>query len=334
MKAWRLAKRDVRGSVLLFRDARMASHGVWGMPSHPVTDAAPQLPDGLPGEQMTEYTATTETRKSAGLTPVTMITSLVRNRVIVDQIARRDVVARYKGSYLGVVWSLITPLMMLAVYAFVFSVIFQSRWGTSADQSKVDFALTLFCGLITYNVFAETVSRAPTLITDNPGYVKKVVFPLETLPVAALFTALVNGAASLVILLLAWVAIHHSLSSTIWLFPLMLLPIAILTLGVAWFLASLGVFIPDIAHPVGVLVQILLFMSGIFFPLAALPPTFQTLLKLNPLVTMIENVRRTLIWGWQPNWNWWAIGMVGSIVVLQLSYYWFMRSRKAFADVI
>jgi lipopolysaccharide transport system permease protein len=257
-----------------------------------------------------------------------------RRRDLIGQIAKRDVVLRYKGSYLGILWSLITPLMMLVVYAFVFSVVFQTRWGTTADQSKLDFALTLFCGLTAYNVFAETVSRAPTLITSNPSYVKKVRFPVEILPLATLLTALVNGGLSLIVLLVAWAVVHHSISTTIWLFPVMLFPLCLLSLGLAFFLSSLGVFIRDIAHPVMVLVQVLLFMSGIFFPLTALPSSYLRLLKLNPLVTIIDNLRRTLIWSMQPDWRWWAVATVGSLVVMLIGYYWFMRSRKAFADVL
>lgn len=263
-----------------------------------------------------------------------MFSVFVRQRVLIGQVAKRDVVTRYKGSYLGILWSLITPLMMLAVYGFVFSVIFESRWGTSADQSKLDFALTLFCGLIVYNVFAEVVSRAPTLITGNPSYVTKVRFPLEILPVAALYTALVNGGFGVAILLVGWVAVHHSISSTIWLAPLMLLPLCLFSLGLAWLLSSLGVFIRDIAHPVGVLVQVTLFMSAIFYPIDALPASYVRLIKLNPLVAMIDNLRRTLIWSLQPDWKWWAITMAGSLAVMLFGYYWFVRSRKAFADVI
>ena len=305
----------------------------WQPPRLTDTGAAPVTRSGAAISHMTDY-ATTSRNHTVAVTPVGMVGSLLRYRTIVTQLARRDVILRYKGSYLGVLWSLITPLMMLAVYAFVFTVIFRSRWGSIPNQSTADFALTLFCGLIVFNVFAEAVSRAPTLITGNPGYVKKVVFPLETLPVAALLTALVNGGASVVVLLVAWVAVHHSISSTIWLFPIMLLPICALTLGLGWLLASLGVFVRDIAHPIMVIVQVLLFMSGIFYPLNALPPAYQRLLLLNPLVTMIENVRRTLIWGAQPNWKWWGIGMAGALVVLEIGYYWFMRTRRAFADVI
>jgi lipopolysaccharide transport system permease protein len=272
------------------------------------------------------------TRSSAS--PIGLVRRLWGERVLVRQIGRRDVVSRYKGSYLGVLWSLITPLLMLAVYAFVFSVIFKSRWGNVGSQSQLTFALTLFCGLLAYNVFAEVVSRAPTLVVGNPSYVKRVVFPLEILPVAALFTAVVNMLPGAVVLLITWVAVYHSLSSTIWLAPLMLLPLCMISLGLGWLLASLGVFIRDIAHPVTVLVQVLLFMSGIFYPISALPAKYQHLLILNPLVSIIENIRRTALWGQWPVWRWWAIVTLGSLVLMQIGYYWFDRSRKAFADVL
>jgi len=265
-----------------------------------------------------------------------MFSVFVRQRVLIGQVAKRDVVSRYKGSYLGIVWSLVTPLLMLCVYGFVFTVLFKQSGNSSwPDSSKLDFPLTLFCGLIAYNVFAEVISRAPVLVTSNPNYVKKVRFPLEILAIAALYTALVNGGFGLAILLVGWIALHHSISSTIWLSPLMLLPLCIFTLGLAWLLSSLGVFIRDVMHPVGVLVQVMLFMSAVFYPLSILRnPLELKLIKLNPLVTMIDNLRRTLIWGMQPNWTWWGIAMAGSLVVMLLGYYWFMSSCKAFADVI
>jgi len=269
-----------------------------------------------------------------GLSPSVMAKSLYRHRTLIRQIGRRDAVSKYKGSYLGIVWSLITPLLMLLVYAFVFSVIFKSRWGVSKDESHVSFALTLFCGLLAFNVFAEVVSRAPTLVVGNPSFVKKVVFPLEILPVAALFTATVNMLPGAAVLLIAWIAAYRSVSVTIWLAPLMLLPLFLLSLGAGWFLASLGVFIRDIAHPVTVFVQVLLFMSGIFYPISALPPRFQHLMLFNPLVSIIENIRRTALWSQWPVWRWWVVTTVASFVVMQLAYYWFVRSKKAFADVM
>lgn len=266
--------------------------------------------------------------------PLTLTRTLYANRRLIGQFAWRDFEARYRGSYLGLLWSFLVPLTMLAVYGFVFSVVFKAKWGTSADQSKVDFALTLFCGLLAFNVFADVVGRAPSLVTGYPTYVKKVVFPLEILPVAALGTALLNALFGLVILIPAWAVVHHTVSWTIWLLPMALLPLCCLTLGLAWFIASLGVFIRDIAHPVGILVQVLMFVSGVFFAVSSLSAGLQKVLLLNPLVTIIENVRRTLIWGQPIHWRSWAIATICSAILMQLGFAWFMRTRKAFADVL
>jgi len=263
-----------------------------------------------------------------------MARNLYRHRSLIKQFAWRDFVSRYKGSFLGVFWSFITPLMMLVVYAFVFSVIFKSKWNTQTDQSQVDFALTLFCGLTVFNIFSEAVNRAPTLILSYPNYVKKVVFPLEILPVAALATSLLNAGVSLIILLPAQLIFNHTISKTILFFPLVLAPLSAMILGVSWFLASLGVFIRDIGQPVGVLVTILLFVSGVFFPPTAVPKGFEFLIKLNPLAGILEESRGALMWGLFPDWEWLFVAIVGSIIVMMLGYAWFMRTKKAFADVI
>lgn len=268
------------------------------------------------------------------LNPVTMARNLYRHRSLIKQFAWRDFVSRYKGSFLGVFWSFITPLMMLAVYAFVFSVIFKSKWNAKTDQSQLDFALTLFCGLTVFNIFAEAVTRAPALILAYPNYVKKVVFPLEVLPVAALGTSLLNAAVSIAILLVAQLIINQAVSQTILLFPLVLIPFCAATLGITWFLSSLGVFIRDIGQAVGVLVTMLLFVSGVFFSPTAIPKEFEFVVNLNPLISILEESRRTLMWGLYPNWEWLLSACIGSIVIMMLGYAWFMRTKKAFADVI
>ena len=268
------------------------------------------------------------------LNPVPMARNLYRHRSLIKQFAWRDFVSRYKGSFLGVFWSFITPLMMLAVYAFVFSVIFKSKWNAQTDQSQVDFALTLFCGLTVFNIFAEAVTRAPALILAYPNYVKKVVFPLEILPVAALATSLLNACVSLLILLPANLIFNWTISRTIILFPLVLIPLCALILGCTWFLSSLGVFVRDIGQAVGVLVTILLFVSGVFFPPTAIPKDFVFIMKPNPLINILEDSRRTLMWGSFPDWEWLFVAIIGSIIVMMLGYAWFMRTKKAFADVI
>lgn len=259
-----------------------------------------------------------------------------RNRALIHLLARRDVAERYRGSYLGILWSLITPLVMLVIYTTVFSVVFNAKpWGPGGHDSALDFGLTLFAGLICFQIFADVVTRAPTLITSRPNYVKRVVFPLETLPIMSLYAALIQAGISCLVLLIAWGIVYETVSTTIWLTPLTVLPICILALALGWVFSALGVFVRDVAHPVGIGIQALVFMSGVFFSMDALPSTFaQVLTWLNPLVMMIENCRRTLIWGTMPDWKWWGIGMAEALALVSLGFWWFMKSRKAFADVI
>lgn len=232
------------------------------------------------------------------------------------------------------IWSFVTPLMMLAVFSFVFSVIFKAKWGVSADEGKFQFAMTMFCGMTVFNIFGECVSRAPSLILQYPNYVKKVVFPLEILPVAALGSSLINGALSLAILIPAVLLFSPTWPVTIYLFPLVLVPICALSLGFGWFLASMGVFVRDIAQPVGVIVQMLFFISGIFFPPSAIPEDIRPLVELNPMVSILEDARRTLMWGQYPDWTSLAVVTILSLIVMYLGYSWFMRTKRAFADVI
>jgi len=266
--------------------------------------------------------------------PFQMASNLYNHRNLIRQFAWRDVVTRYKGSYFGMIWSFVTPLMLLAVFSFVFSVIFKSKWGVSPDEGKFQFAMTMFCGMTVFNIFGECISRAPTLILQYPNYVKKVVFPLEILPVAALGSSLINAALSLAILIPAVLLFSHAWPSTIYLLPLVLIPICALALGFGWFLASMGVFIRDIAQPVSVIVQMLFFISGIFFPPSAIPEEIRSFVQLNPLVGILEDARRTLMWGQYPDWSSLALVTLFSLIVMQLGYLWFMRTKRAFADVI
>jgi lipopolysaccharide transport system permease protein len=266
--------------------------------------------------------------------PFQMASNLYNHRNLIRQFAWRDVVTRYKGSHFGMIWSFVTPLMLLAVFSFVFSVIFKSKWGVSPDEGKFQFAMTMFCGMTVFNIFGECISRAPTLILQYPNYVKKVVFPLEILPVAALGSSLINAALSLAILIPAVLLFSHAWPSTIYLFPLVLIPICAFALGFGWFLASVGVFIRDIAQPVSVIVQMLFFISGIFFPPSAIPEDIRSFVQLNPLVGILEDARRTLMWGQYPDWSSLALVTLFSLIVMQLGYLWFMRTKRAFADVI
>lgn len=262
-----------------------------------------------------------------------MLKKLWHQRELIIQLTKRDVLSRYRGSLLGLFWSFLTPLLLLAVYTFVFGYVFEARWGTDI-QNKGEFALVLFAGLTAFNIFAESIGRAPGCIIGNPNYIKRVVFPLEILPVTVLGSALVNGAISIGTVLFAKLILDGTLHATALLLPIVLFPLILLTLGLCWFLASLGVYLRDIGQAIPVLVMSLMFMSPIFYPVSAIPEKFLIIYKLNPLGYILEDSRRVLLWGQAPHWGHIAILTGVSFIVASLGFYWFERTRKGFADVV
>ena len=264
---------------------------------------------------------------------LSLFISLQKNLPLIQQMVRREVIGRYRGSFLGLLWSFINPVLMLTVYTFVFSFVFKARWG-QGDTDKYEFALVLFAGLIVFNLFSECISRAPGLILSNVNYVKKVVFPLEILPWVALGSALFHTSVSLVVLMVFLAVLGHDFSWTMLWLPVVLLPFLLLIMGLSWLLASIGVFIRDVGQLVGMALTVLMFMSPIFYPLSALPEAVRHYLFLNPLTFVIEQVRNILLWGLQPNWRYLAIYSVVSIVIASLGRLWFEKTRKGFADVL
>jgi lipopolysaccharide transport system permease protein len=263
-----------------------------------------------------------------------LIVSLWRNRKLISQMTKREVVGRYKGSILGVAWSLFNPLLMLVIYTFVFSVVFKPQWSLGGEETKTQFAMILFVGLILFNLFAEVLNSAPGIILANANYVKKVVFPLEILPVINMGVALFQVLASLLVLLVAFVIFNGYLNWTILYMPLVLMPLVILILGLAWILASLGVFIRDVGQSIGVFTTIMMFMSAVFYPISSLPERFQPWLKANPLAFIIEQAREVLILGHHPDWSGLGICALVAVVVVWAGYAWFQKTRKGFADVL
>lgn len=268
-----------------------------------------------------------------GWTPHAFVDSLWRNRDLLKVLTQREVIGRYKGSSLGLMWSFFHPLFMLAVYTFVFSIIFQARWGQGSDN-KGEFALVLFSGLIVFNFFAECVNRSPGLILSHPNYVKKVVFPLEILPWVIVGSALFHGLISAGVWLLFYILLFGVPHATVLLFPLALLPLIFLTVGVTWFLTSLGVYIRDIAQVVTIMTTVLMFLSPIFYPASALPPAVRPVLMLNPIAPALGHVRDVLMWGRVPNVGIWLAYLGACLVVAWLGFAWFQKTRKGFADVI
>lgn len=266
------------------------------------------------------------------------VTSLLRSvfvhRQLIIQMIKREVVGRYKGSIFGLAWSFLNPILMLTIYTFVFSVVFKARWGEGAVDSKTQFAMLVFVGMIVLNLFSEAVNRSPGLILGNTNYVKKVVFPLEILPIISLGAALFHAAISLLVLAIALLIINHQIYWTFIYVPIVFAPLVLFTLGITWILASLGVFMRDVGQTIGILTTILMFMSPVFYPVSALPPQFQGVMMLNPLTFIIEQGRLVVISGQTPDWGGLGIYTLVALVVMWLGYAWFQKTRKGFADVL
>jgi lipopolysaccharide transport system permease protein len=263
-----------------------------------------------------------------------LVTSLWRNRQLVWQMSRREVVGRYRGSIMGLAWSFFNPVFMLAVYTFVFSVVFKARWGVGGGESKTQFAVVLFVGMIVHGLVAEVLNKAPGLILGNVNYVKKVIFPLEILPVVSMGVALFHSLVSILVLLIAFVIFNDYLQWTAIFAPLVLLPLVVLTVGLAWILASLGVFIRDIGQSIGIITTVMMFLAPVFFPVTALPEKFRPFMMANPLTFIIEQSREVLILGKLPNWLGLGAYTLIAIAIAWAGYAWFQKTRKGFADVL
>jgi len=266
--------------------------------------------------------------------PRELTASLWRNRSLVMALTKREVLGRYRGSVMGIAWSFFNPILMLLVYTFVFSVVFKARWAVGSEENKTDFAIILFVGMIVHGLFAECLNRAPGLILSNVNYVKKVIFPLEILPCVALGSALFHAAISLIVLLLAQLILNQHLMWTALLFPCVLLPLVFSTMGFAWFLAGLGVYVRDIGQITGMVTTVLLFLSPVFYPISALPEQYQAWLHLNPLTFIIEEGRNTLIFGRVPDIGAWGMMLAAGMLISWIGFAWFQKIRKGFADVL
>lgn len=270
---------------------------------------------------------------SFSISPWTLIRTLSANKSLAYNMAKREVMGRYKGSAMGLFWSFVNPVLMLAVYTFVFSVVFNARWSGGVG-SKTEFALVLFAGLLVFNFFSECINRAPMLIISNVNYVKKVIFPLEILPVVVLGAAAFHLCVSLLVWLIFYVMFFGLPPVSILMLPLALLPLVFLTIGLSWLLASLGTYIRDIGQVIGMVTMVLMFMSPIFYPVAALPQEYHSYMQLSPLTFVIEQARDVMIWAKPVNWARWSVWMAISLVISWLGFAWFQKTRKGFADVL
>lgn len=267
------------------------------------------------------------------MAPKELLGSFWRNRALIVTLVQREVLGRYRGSILGILWSFFNPIFMLAVYTFVFSIVFQARWSTTST-SKAEFALILFAGLLIFNLFAECITKAPTLVLSNVSYVKKVVFPLEILPWVSFGAALFHACINFAVWFLFYLVIIGLPKITCLLFPLLVVPFSLFIMGISWLLTSLGVYLRDVAQIIGIVTTTLMFLTPLFYPVSAIPVNYRPLIYLNPLTYVVELARDLLVFGNGIVWDSFVVFSTGSVVVAWLGFAWFQKTRKGFADVL
>ncbi|MCH2133831.1 MAG: ABC transporter permease [Phycisphaerales bacterium] len=274
------------------------------------------------------------------LSPLQPLVSLYRHRDLVLRLGRRDIEARYRGSALGLVWAIIQPLVLLGVYTFVFGVVFKMRATklgldeAAAAINEANFAMTLFAGLILYNLFSDCVGRAPNILRQNVTFVKKIVFPLEVLPWSTMIMAIFNAMVATVVFAVFYAFIEGVPPVTVLLVPVVVFPVIIMVLGLCWILMSVGLYLQDTQQIVGLILMIALFTCPIFYPLWMVPEAYRAWLYLNPLTAAIEMLREVLFAGVIPDPWTWLIYLGGSIVVAWIGWMWFAVTRRGFADAV
>jgi len=272
--------------------------------------------------------------KKFEVSPLSLFSSLYNNRQLLLDLSWREITSRYKGSVFGMLWSMLTPILMLGIYTFIFSEVFQSRWPNINEGSRSSFALILFSGLIAFNFFSECVGRSPYIICSNPNFVKKVIFPLEILPCVTIISTLFHATIGLGILFIFELFAFGKIPATALLLPIAFAPLIFLTMGLTWLLAALGVYLRDIGQTIGIVLTGLLFISPIFFPMSSFPEKWRGLASLNPLAMPIEQIRNVLIFSKEIDTHYLMYYATTSLIIAWLGYAVFQASRKGFADVL
>lgn len=260
---------------------------------------------------------------------------IFNNKNLFFQITKRNISARYRGSFLGLLWSFAYPLMMLCVYTFVFGFIFKARWGIPqlADNNAA-FPLIMFCGLSVFNLFAEVVNTSPLLIVNNTNFVKKVIFPLEIIPISTVSTIFYYGTTWFILLLIGVLTLLPTLTWTALLLPITIIPLAIFSIGISFLISAFGVYLRDINHLANIITQILFFITPIFYPIELVPERFRWIIQINPLTYFIEETRKLFIYGEMPDLKICSILLVISLIVFQIGFFCFSKMKKGFADVL
>lgn len=272
--------------------------------------------------------------------PSTSISSMLRtlyfNRQLVFQMTQREIISRYKGSLLGLGWSFFNPVFMLLIYTIIFTEIFETRWGdiSGPPTTKAEFAVILYVGIIILNFFTEILNRSPNLIISNVSFVKKVVFPLETLPVVLLVATICQTFINVIVLLGVFLIFNNYLNWTVIFFPIVLAPLVILCLGLSWLISSIGVYIRDLGQMTTMVTAALMFISPVFYPISAVPESLRKVIVMNPLTFIIEQARNVLIWGGVPDF----FGLFVHLGIFSLfawfCFIFFQKTRQGFSDVL
>ena len=257
---------------------------------------------------------------------------LPRRFDLIFSLARRELTARYRGSILGIMWTLVTPMVMIAIFTIIFAGIFKAKFGASSSQW--DYALYLFCGLLPWNAFQESLQLSSSTIVAHANLVKRVVFPLETLPVSLSLAAVVNQLFGTIVLIIAVILLRREMHVTIIYLPLILIPQLIATFGAAWLVASLGVFVRDIVQGIALVLMAWMYLTPIIYPESIVPAPYRAAINLNPFTPLVRNYRRVILDGLSPDWSGLAYFAAFALVSFVFGYWWFARTRKNFADVI
>jgi lipopolysaccharide transport system permease protein len=260
------------------------------------------------------------------------IKSIYNNRNLIYAIAKRDVESRYKGTILGLLWAMVTPLIAMSIYIFVFGTIFNAKWVKGEDG--VQYVLLLYMGLIIFNCFSECINRAPMLVLSNSNYVKKIIFPLEVLSVSSALSSLFQVGLSMIIWLIIYLFAFGSLNLTVLFAPIILIELAMLCVGIGLILSSVGVFVRDLTQIMSSITSMLLFLSPVLYPVSSIPEEYRGWIYLNPLVQIIESIRLVMFYGKVPDPYLMLSSMFIQIIIFLMGIYWFQKTKKGFADVM
>ena len=262
-----------------------------------------------------------------------MQTPLARKLELAWQLTKREINSRYKGSFGGLWWYIIQNLLMLALYSFVFGTIFKAKWA-EMGKPEGNYTVALFIGMLLFNVIAETITRAPTVVLSNSNYVKRVVFPLEILSVVQVGAALFNATVATLVLLVVSFVLKSPVHLTAFWLPVIVLPLIILVLGLSWTFAAIGTYIRDLNQVVGLLATAIMFLSPLFYSMSALPKSLHTLILFNPLTIPMQEARGAIMLGEMPDFKLLGSYYLVAIVIAICGYALFQKARRGFADVL